>query len=56
MVVAHAHFQPIEIIFQMSEIMSKKGSIFEILRQFLFQKVLDVHIFDQILSEDRSQY
>ena len=56
MVVAHAHFQPIEIIFHLSEIMSKKGSIFEILRQSLFQKVLDVHIFDQILSEDRSQY
>ena len=39
-VVAHAHFQQIGIIFDLSEIMSEKiGSI------FLFQKVLDVHVY-----------
>ena len=38
-VVAHAHFQQIGIIFHLSEIMSKKiGSIFEILRQFFISK------------------
>ena len=51
-VVAHAHFQQIGIIFHLSEIMSKKiGSIFEILRQFFISKsVRCSRIFDQILS------